>query len=131
VTSPITILWEAAPTACKQRRKNSQCPHAERSGPAKEVWSLSSLNKIQYICIKDLNTGMISGGRFSLRGQQGPSTAAHRRCGCPSLVALEARLDGALGSLSGVPDLAVDNPAHSRGIGTRQTLWSLSPQAIL
>jgi len=34
-----------------------------------------------------------------LREQRGPGTAAQRSCGAPSLEALKARLDGALGSL--------------------------------
>ena len=34
------------------------------------------------------------------RGWWGPGTAAQRSCGAPSLAALKARLDGALGSLS-------------------------------
>jgi len=40
------------------------------------------------------------GGNLSLRGQRGSGTAAQRSCGAPSLEALNARLDGALGSLS-------------------------------
>ena len=41
----------------------------------------------------------MTGGNFSLRGQWGAGTAAQRSCGAPSLEALKARLDGALGSL--------------------------------
>jgi len=38
------------------------------------------------------------GGDSSLRGWGGAGTAAQRSCGAPSLEALKARLDGALGS---------------------------------
>jgi len=37
---------------------------------------------------------------FDLEGAEAPAQAAQRSCGAPSLQALKARLDGALGSLS-------------------------------
>ena len=35
------------------------------------------------------------------------------------------------GCVSGQPGLVVGNPAHSRGVETRWSLWSFSTQAIL
>ena len=45
----------------------------------------------------------------------------------PSLEAFKARL----GCGSGQPGLVVGDPAHSRGVETRRSLWSFSIQAIL
>ena len=65
-------------------------------------------------------------GRISsLEGQKGPE-AAQRSCGAPSLEALKARLDGALGSLSWS-----GAALPMAGVGTEWVLRSLPNQTIL
>jgi len=48
-------------------------------------------------------------------------------CGCPN----PSGIQGQTGCGSGQPGLVVGNPAHSRVIETRWSLWSFSTQAIL
>ena len=66
-----------------------------------------------------------------------PSTFYNRRfeppktsqggCGCP----IPGGIQGQAGCGSGQPGLMVGDPAHSRGVETRWSLWSSSKQAIL
>jgi len=48
-------------------------------------------------------------------------------CGCP----IPGGIQGQAGWGSGQPGLLVGDPAHSRGLETRWSLWSFSTQAIL
>jgi len=48
-------------------------------------------------------------------------------CGCP----IPAGIQGQAGCGSGQPGLVVGDPAQSRGVETRWSLWSFSTQAIL
>ena len=47
--------------------------------------------------------------------------------GCP----IPGGIQGQAGCGSGQPGLVVGDPAHSRGVETRSSLWSFSTQAIL
>jgi len=60
-----------------------------------------------------------------LRGQWGAGTAAQRSCGAPSLEALKARLDGALGCWA-----AGWQPCWCQGVGDGWALRSLLTKAI-
>ena len=44
---------------------------------------------------------------------------------------LDTRVQGQAGCGSGQPGLVVGDPAHSRGVETRWSLWSFSTQTIL
>jgi len=48
-------------------------------------------------------------------------------CGCP----IPGGIQGQAGCGSGQPGLVVGDPAHSRGVETRWSLWSFATQAIL
>ena len=48
-------------------------------------------------------------------------------CGCP----IPGGIQGQAGCGSGQPGLVVGDPAHSKGVETRRSLWSFSTQAIL
>ena len=48
-------------------------------------------------------------------------------CGCP----IPGGIQGQAGCGSGQPSLVVGDPAHSRDVETRWSLWSFSTQAIL
>jgi len=48
-------------------------------------------------------------------------------CGCP----IPGGIQGQAGCGSGQPGLVVGDPAHSRGVETKWSLWSFSTQAIL
>ena len=63
---------------------------------------------------------------FDLEGAEAPAQAAQRSCGAPSLQALKARLDGALGSLSWWWQ-----PCPRYGVGAGWDLRSLPAQATL
>jgi len=68
----------------------------------------------------------MSGRSVLLRGRWGPGTAAWRSCGAPSLQALRARLDGALGSLS-----CWVQPCPWQGVGAGWALRALPTQTVL
>jgi len=55
------------------------------------------------------------------------SAEAQGGCGCP----IPGCIQGQAGCGSGQPGLEVGDPAHSRGVETRWSLWSFSTQAIL
>ena len=65
--------------------------------------------------------GWILGRSFSHR------VVAQGGCGCP----IPGGIQGQAGCGSGQPGLVVGDPAHSRRVGTRWSLWSFSTQAIL
>ena len=54
-------------------------------------------------------------------------STAQGGCGCP----IPGGIQGQAGCGSGQPGLAVGDPAHSREVETRWSLWSFSTQAIL
>jgi len=45
-------------------------------------------------------------------------------CGCP----IPGGIQGQAGCGSGLPGLVAGNPAHSRGVETRWSLWSFQPR---
>ena len=63
---------------------------------------------------------------FDLEGAEALAQAAQRSCGAPSLQALKARLDGALGSLS-----SGGQPCPWLGVGAAWALRSLPTQTTL
>jgi len=71
--------------------------------------------------------GWILGGSFSLRGWWRTEQVAQGGCGCP----IPGGIEGQAGCGSEQPGLVAGDPAHSRGVETRWTLWSFSTQAIL
>jgi len=71
--------------------------------------------------------GWILGGSFSHRGWWHTGTGCPRSCGCP----IPGGIQGQAGCGSGQPGLLVGDPAQSRGVEARWSLWSFSTQAIL
>jgi len=70
--------------------------------------------------------GWILGGSFPPRGWWRTEQVAQGGCGCP----IPGGIQGQAGCGSGQPGLLVGDPAHSRGVETRWSLWSFSTQAI-
>jgi len=64
---------------------------------------------------------------FHTEGGDSLEQVAQRRCGCP----IPGYIQGQAGCVSGQLDLVVGDPAHSRGVESRRSLWSFSTQAIL
>ena len=64
---------------------------------------------------------------FHTEGGDTLEQVAQGGCGCTILGGIQ----GQAGCGSGQPGLVVGAPAHSRGVETRWSLWSLSTQAIL
>ena len=64
---------------------------------------------------------------FTQEGGDALEQVAQGGCGCP----IPGGIQGQAGCGSGQPGLMVGDPAHSRGVETRLSLWSFSTQAIL
>ena len=71
--------------------------------------------------------GWILGRSFYTEGGDALEQVAQGGCGCP----IPGGIQGQAGCDSGQPGLEVGNPAHSRGVETRWSLWSFSIQTIL
>ena len=64
---------------------------------------------------------------FHTEGGDALEQVAQGGCGCP----IPGGIQGQAGCGSGQPGLLVGDPAHSRGVETRWSLWSFSMQAIV